>query len=100
MGAAERLACIFVERLWRSIKHEDVYLKGYAAMDELQVGLTQYFAFYNGERMHQSLGNKTPDEVYASASGGGALIIDKYPREEEKPGQRCAAASPTECNLN
>ena len=91
---------IFVERLWRSVKHEDVYLKGYAAMDELQAGLAQYFAFYNGERMHQSLGNQTPDEVYANASGGGALIIDKYPREEEKPGQRCAAASPTECNLN
>ena len=91
---------IFVERLWRSVKHEDVYLKGYAEMGELLIGLTQYFTFYNGERMHQSLGNKTPDEVYASASGGGALIIDKYPREEEKSGQRCAAASPTECSLN
>ena len=91
---------IFVERLWRSVKHEDVYLKGYASMDELQAGLAQYFAFYNGERMHQSLGNKTPDEVYASASGGGALIVDKYPREEEKPGQRCSAARETEYSLN
>jgi putative transposase len=41
---------IFVERLWRSVKHEDVYLKGYASMGELLVGLAQYFAFYNGER--------------------------------------------------
>ena len=69
-------------------------------MDELQVGLTQYFAFYNGERMHQSRDNQTPDEVYASGSGGGALIVDKYPRAEEKPGQRRAAARETECNLN
>ena len=46
---------IFVERLWRSVKHEDVYLKGYATMGELTLGLAEYFAFYNGERPHQSL---------------------------------------------
>ena len=68
--------------LWRSVKHEDIYLKGYSAMGELLTGLTQYFAFYNGQRMHQSLGNKTPDAVYAGASGGGALIVDKYPHEQ------------------
>ena len=55
---------IFVERLWRSVKHEDVYLKGYATMGELTVGLAEYFAFYNGERPHQSLGHKTPEVVY------------------------------------
>ena len=99
-GRGRAVDNIFVERLWRSVKHEDVYLKGYAAMGELQVGLRQYFAFYNGERMHQSLGNQTPDAVYASGSGGGALIVDKYLRAEEKPGQRCSAASQTECNLN
>jgi len=44
---------IFVERLWRSVKHEDVYLNGYATMGELLIGLTKYFAFYNGERPHQ-----------------------------------------------
>ena len=69
---------IFVERLWRSVKHEDVYLNGYASMGELLIGLTKYFAFYNEERPHQSLGNQTPQTVYQSASGGGALIIDKY----------------------
>ncbi len=69
---------IFVERLWRSVKHEDVYLKGYASMDELLVGLADYFAFYNGERPHQSLDNKTPDVVYRSAIGGGAMIVDKF----------------------
>jgi putative transposase len=74
---------IFVERLWRSVKHEDVYLKGYASMGELLLGLTEYFAFYNGERPHQSLGNKTPDVVYRSAIGGGATIVDKFPRAVE-----------------
>lgn len=69
---------IFVERLWRNVKHEDVYLKGYANMAELMVGLAQYFAFYNEERPHQSLGYQTPASVYRSGVGGGALIIDKY----------------------
>ena len=69
---------IFVERLWRSVKHEDVYLNGYSAMGELLVGLTNYFAFYNGERPHQALENQTPDVVYRNASGGGAMIVDKY----------------------
>jgi putative transposase len=71
---------IFVERLWRSVKHEDVYLKGYASMGELTVGLTEYFIFYNTERPHQSLGQKTPEIVYRSAIGGGAVIVDKFPR--------------------
>ena len=62
---------IFVERLWRSVKHEDIYLKGYASMGELMIGLTEYFAFYNGQRPHQSLGQQTPDVVYRSAVGGG-----------------------------
>jgi len=69
---------IFVERLWRSVKHEDVYLKGYASMGELLLGLADYFAFYNGERPHQSLGQQTPDVVYRSAIGGGATIVDKF----------------------
>ncbi len=69
---------ILVERLWRSVKHEDVSLKGYATMDELRVGLTEYFAFYNGERPHQSLGQQTPEVVYRTALGGGAKIVDKF----------------------
>jgi putative transposase len=76
---------IFVERLWRSVKHEDVYLKGYASMGELTVGLTEYFVFYNGERPHQSLGYKTPDAVYRTATGGGAVIVDKFGGAVEEP---------------
>ena len=75
---------IFVERLWRNVKHEDVYLKGYATMEQLMVGLTEYFVFYNGERPHQSLGYETPSVVYQSATGGGAMIVDKFPRTVEE----------------
>jgi putative transposase len=76
---------IFVERLWRSVKHEDVYLKGYATMGELLIGLTKYFAFYNAERPHQALGNQTPDAVHTSASGGGAMIVDKFGAKQRLP---------------
>ena len=76
---------IFVERLWRSVKHEDVYLKGYGSMGELTLGLAEYFAFYNGERPHQSLGQKTPNAVYRTATGGGAVIVDKFGGAVEAP---------------
>ncbi|MEN3291486.1 MAG: putative transposase [Burkholderiales bacterium] len=77
-GRGRALDNIFVERLWRNVKHEDVYLNGYATMGALTVGLTRYFAFYNDERPHQALGYQTPDAVYASGNGGGAMIVDKY----------------------
>lgn len=92
---------IFVERLWRNIKHEDVYLKGYATMTELTAGLKEYFDFYNNERPHQSLGYKTPAVVYRTAMGGGAVIVDSTSAEttqtEAIPGQRRAAAFGVEC---
>ena len=83
-GRGRALDNIFVERLWRSVKHEDVYLKGYATMSDLLLGLTEYFMFYNTERMHQSLGYNTPDEVYLTANGGGARIVDKYSKTENR----------------
>ena len=77
-GRGRALDNIFVERLWRNVKHEDVYLNGYATIGELTVGLTRYFAFCNEERPHQALNYQTPDVVYASGEGGGAMIVDKY----------------------
>jgi len=49
-------------------------------MIEWTVGLAEYFVFYNSERPHKSLGQKTPDVVYKTATGGKAMIVDKYPR--------------------
>lgn len=65
-GRNRALDNIFVERLWRSLKYEDIFLKGYESMDELKQGLKRYFIFYNSERFHQSLDYKTPDEIYES----------------------------------
>jgi putative transposase len=101
-------------------------VKGYATMGELTLGLAEYFAFYNGERPHQSLGQVTPEVVYRTAVGGGAVILDKFKGTQEespvplrstgdsstaearskaaatakskaKPGQRRPAASEVEC---
>ena len=57
---------VFVERLWRSVKYEDVYLKAYNSIAEARRGLMEYFEFYNRRRRHQSLDRRTPDNVYFS----------------------------------
>ena len=55
---------VFVERLWRSLKYEEVYLKAYDTVAEAWLGIGNYFRFYNRERRHQSLDRQTPDQVY------------------------------------
>jgi len=55
---------IFVERLWRSVKYEEVYLRDYQSVVEATQGLGAYFTFYNTERPHQSLGYKTPEQAF------------------------------------
>jgi putative transposase len=55
---------VFVERLWRSVKYEEVYLKAYESLSEARRELGNYFQFYNSRRKHQGLDYKTPDEVY------------------------------------
>jgi putative transposase len=63
-GRGRALDNIFVERLWRTVKYEYVYLKEIQTVNELRQGLKAYFNFYNHERFHQSLGYKTPANVY------------------------------------
>ena len=55
---------VFVERLWRSVKYESIYLHAYETPREVRVALARYFEFYNAHRPHQSLGYRTPDEIY------------------------------------
>jgi putative transposase len=55
---------IFIERLWRSVKYEDLYLKDYPTVPHLEVGLADYFSLYHDERPHQALDYRTPAEVY------------------------------------
>jgi putative transposase len=63
-GRGRCLDNVFVERLWRTVKYEDIYLYGYEAVPPLQRGLSRYFPFYNEERLHQALEYRTPAEVY------------------------------------
>ena len=59
-GRGRALDNVFVERLWRSVKYEEVYLRDYGTVREAVAGLGEYFAFYNGERPHDSLGRVPP----------------------------------------
>lgn len=63
-GRGRYLDNIFVERLWRTVKYEEVYLRDYQTPSEAYLGLKNYFEFYNTERFHQSLNYQTPYEVY------------------------------------
>ena len=64
-GRGRALDNIFVERLWRSVKYENIYLKGYETIPDAQSGLKEYFEFYNLQRHHQALDYKTPWLVYS-----------------------------------
>lgn len=104
-GRGRALDNIFVERLWRSVKYEDIYLKKYDGLPNLWLGLTEYFMFYNETRPHQSLSYATPSTVYKNAIGGGAKVVDKFgervkPFPAQKLGQRQSAAEQTETILN
>jgi putative transposase len=66
-GRGRALDNIFCERLWRSVKYEEVYLKDYGSVPEARTHLGRYFRFYNDERPYQALGYRTPGEVYAEA---------------------------------
>ena len=78
-GRGRCLDNVFVERLWRSVKYEDVYLRGYETVPELERGLAAYFGFYNEGRLHQSLEYRTPAEVYRGieSTDGDKCVVKK-----------------------
>jgi putative transposase len=55
---------VVVERLWRSVKYEEVYLRAYGGASEARASISRYLSFYNGRRPHSSLGARTPDQAY------------------------------------
>ena len=69
-GRGRALDNVFVERLWRSVKYECLYLHGFATVSALEQGLTDYFDFYRNERPHQSLEYSTPAKVYGRCPKG------------------------------
>ena len=81
---------VFIERLWRSLKYEDIYLKGYADGREAKAGIASWMAFYNHQRPHQALANRTPMMVWRDGAGAlGGEAVDMTLRLDN------AAALPT-----
>jgi putative transposase len=72
-GRGRCLDNIFIERLWRTVKYQNVYLKGYQTIPEARAGLTEYFEFYNKRKFHQGLDNKTPWQVYCQEQCGAVV---------------------------
>ena len=94
-GKGRALDNIFVERLWRTVKYEEVYLHDYQTPREARQGLSRYFDFYNHRRVHQALDYHTPAEVYSGASGAAPL----GGREVQQPAL-CSPAEATTLHLN
>ena len=94
-GKGRCLDNIFVERLWRSVKYEEIYLYCHEAVPQLSKGLGRYFSFYNEERLHQSLDYRTPGEVYregqnpkARGDSRGRRRVAKTAADEERKAGR------------
>jgi len=68
-GVGRAFDNIMVERLWRTVKYEDVYIRDYPTPTKARLGLGHYFVFYNERRRHRSLGRKTPATIYGIAKG-------------------------------
>jgi putative transposase len=80
-GRGRALDNAFIERLWRTVKYEDIYIRGYETVAELERGLRAYLGYYNRERFHSSLAGRTPEAVYRE--GG-----DDRPRRRSGSGER------------
>ena len=78
-GRGRAIDNVFIERLWRSVKYEDVYLKDYVDGWQAEASLAAYFRFYNHERIHQALGYRTPGEIYRERGSS-----DSQPPDEKR----------------
>ena len=74
-GKGRALDNVYVERLWRSLKYENIFINDYRDLKELKGGINLYFKFYNTERFHQALEYQTPDEVYFSEERQGFYSV-------------------------
>lgn len=83
-GRGRALDNVFIERLWRSLKYEEIYLNGYDDVRELRRALERYFRFYNEERPHQALEYKTPGEVWRGEGGGAGRMTPSPPKHQNQ----------------
>jgi putative transposase len=84
-GRGRAMDNIMIERLWRTVKYEHIYLMDYATVPELEAGLHHYFHFYNYERLHQSLAYRTPAEVHLALTDTDCGYVDNSPLRSELP---------------
>jgi putative transposase len=88
---------VFIERLWRSLKYEDVYLKGYADGIEARAGIGEWIAFYNERRLHQALGYRAPMAVFRDGAAAGTCgHVDNALRAQSNPPCRALTTCPQE----
>jgi len=81
---------VFIERFWRSLKYENVYLHAYEDLTAARAGIGAYIGYYNGKRRHASLGRRTPDAVYAG-DGRGLVPVTRHVRSSGVLTERAAA---------
>jgi putative transposase len=86
-GKGRFLDNIFIERLWRSLKYEEIFLKAYGSVAEARLGINAWMKFYNEERKHQALGYRTPREIFADSIAHGyvhnASALHTYPQAQQ-----------------
>ena len=96
-GKGRYLDNIFIERLWRSLKYEEVYLKAYASVAEARIGIGTWLTFYNDERLHQALDYKTPREFFETNKPvdmmDNASALPTSPQAQQPPQPRIAKAA-------
>ena len=83
-GKGRALDNIFTERFWRTVKYDEVYLHGYETPRESEVGLGRFLPRYNDERLHSSLGNLTPSEVYHGGARPAVIHLGKKPKKGQE----------------
>jgi putative transposase len=91
-GKGRFLDNIFIERLWRSLKYEEVFIKAYATVAEARIGIGAWLKFYNDERKHQALGYRTPSEIFSAPRACGyvhnARALHTYPQAQQQPTEK------------
>ena len=92
-GKGRALDNVFIERLWRTVKYGNVYIKGYEAIPEATEGLKEYFEYYNERRLHSSLGDKCPDMIYYGESYPHIHSIHKEKEKRSKKEREMATAT-------
>ena len=81
---------IYIERFWRTLKYEEIYLKSYSSVSELKFAVSEYINYYNNERPHQSLGYQTPYDVFMGSDNLYKFLSSDYAnKEKEKSSLKC-----------